>query len=178
MNSFLKVTILILASTQVFAAQYDLNQMKNEIRLIKDRWEKECQPSSFERSNLLLVESSEKCQSEMKEVQKGVCRQKKQLIAYFEAITSESNINVVSKRFVVKPEPAALGGVLTWQMKNSVDQVNHVWSREVDKMGAKAKACVAGDLKNELSRKTNYVKNSIGQTSLSVRVAQVGELSQ
>lgn len=173
MKALIKIAVFVLASSQAFAVTTStLEQMNVDIQMIKADISNVCRASESQSSSQ-GSSASVSCQKQVRDVQKALCAKKLEMVTFFEGITSKQNIQAVAKRFGETPPADALGGVLLWQMRGSIDQVNHTWSRRVDQMKAKTAKCVSADsLKKELTDYTDYIKTSLSQTTLLVNVNQ------
>lgn len=172
MNLLLKTAVLLLVTTSVFAATKNLEQMKQDIASTKNVYAEDCKPVSDDILKQLAMDPTPACLKEIREIRKALCSRKAELISYLEAITSKSNVTETAKRFGEVPPADALGGVLLWQMRSSIDQVNGTWAQKVDRMKLRPK-CYSekanrSELRAELIDQTTAMKNEIAQTTLMV----------
>lgn len=164
MNTLLKISVCLIMSSQVIAAtNKNLNEIRQDVAISKREFINECRTD--------LSGLSATCVQDVAQLKKSICSKKAELISYFEAILSDKNINVVAQRFGTVPAADALGGVLIWQMKNSINQVNGAWSNKVDqtKFTSKCESSVDKEtVKAELTRVTEPIKESFDQMTLTV----------
>ncbi len=170
MNLLLRTTVLLLVTTSAFAATKNLDRLKQDIAATKSTYMEDCRPAGDDILKQLVSNPTTSCLKEIREIRKNLCARKSELISYLEAITSKNNVKETAKRFGEVPPADALGGVLLWQMRSSIDQVNNTWARKVDRMKLQ-KNCYSdtanrSDLKAELTNQTNAMKNELGQTVL------------
>ncbi len=164
MNSVFKAFVILFVSTQALAiTEMGEEQMNNNIERLKAEIASECSPevSQFALSKVV----SGHCPKAGKFLQMRFCEGKKGLVLFLKGVMSHSNIADVSKRFSEVPPADALGGVLLYQMRNSIDQINETWSRQVKNIPAR---CVTGDLKSQMRLYNNALREELGQTRLFV----------
>ncbi len=175
MNSIARITLCLLLSSQAFGLTRDLNQMREDISLAKKYFAEDCKPVSLDRLGIEMGENSKSCVRDYSQVKKSLCSKKSELISYLEAILSNKNISVVAARFNSKPPADALGGVLLWQMKNSIDQVNSSWVNKVDRAGYNPRCAEFKNKENiklSFTEITNSMKQGFDQTILTVETAK------
>lgn len=167
MKSLLKATVVLLLSAQAMAevSVSTSEQMNHDIQNLKRSVQHECQSPS-----IMTQDASAQCKGEIKKIHKMICSKKLEMVAHFEAVMSSKNIAVVAKHFGETPPADALGGVLLWQMKNSVDQVNSTWLRGLGRLNTKTANCVTDEMKKDFADYTNYFKNVFSETKLLVEV--------
>jgi len=162
MKSVLKAVVMLFVSVQAFAiTELKQEQMVNNIEKLKSDIASECSPevSQFALSKVI----SGHCPKTEKYLQMQFCNRKKDLVLFLQGVMTSSNIAEVTKRFGEVPPADALGGVLLYQMRNSIDQINETWSRQVKNIPAK---CVTGNLKSQMRSYNSALREELGQTRL------------
>lgn len=168
MKSVLKLALMVFASTyalQVFAiTEINRDEMRSQIQKLKADISKECssEVSQFALSKVV----SSKCSKSEIFLQTQFCNRKNDLVLFLEGVMSERNVVEVTKHFSEQPPEDALGGVLLYQMRTSIDQISETWARQVKSVPAK---CVTGDLKGQMKLYTSGLRADLGQTRLFVK---------
>lgn len=163
MNLILKTAFTLLLSSQAFAVNIiDQAQMNENIQKLKVEVATECSVGQGQST----LEVSKRCSKKSEDYLKtNFCNRKKDLVLFFEGVMSRTNVVDVSKRFGGVPPADALGGVLLYQMRSSLDQVNETWSHQLKRVSS---ACGAHELKRQLSDYTNIIREDLKQTTLFV----------
>lgn len=164
MKSVLKVFVVLLVSTQAFAiTEMNQEQMMSNIEKLKSDIASECSPevSQFALSKVV----SSRCPKTEKILREKFCKGKDALVLFLQAVMAQNNIVDVTKRFGELPPTDALGGVLLYQMRSSIVQINETWKRQVRNVPAR---CITGDLKGQMSAYNKGLYEELGQTRLFV----------
>lgn len=164
MKSVMKAVVMLLVSAQAFAmTELNQEQMNDNINKLKTEVKSECSADVSQFSLSKVV--SNRCPKTEKFLRTQFCNRKKDLVLFFQGTMAPSNILEVSKRFGEIPPADALGGVLLYQMRNSIDQVNETWARQVKRVPSK---CITGNLKGQMREYTDALRADLGQTRLFV----------